>query len=287
MERPEFAANLYASAMAVAEGYRVLEDPGEEARFVDLAARIERAVLEKMWHDEEGFFHPLWAAEDCPVPYREITGSFPLFHRLVPDDPGYLDAMELLLDPIMNPLGGFRSPAVTIAKPHGWHGTIFPRDVSVVVECLANYLGHDAPAVEKKSAISDLLRAYTKLHFHKGEPGSLVLRRSYDIQHRTVQGEFDVFQSSYNDLIIRYVAGLVPRMDDVIEVWPIVDDLDHFRLEGVIYHGRRLDITWDKPDGDPIYPPLPEGFSLHVDGELAFNEPELMRKLHAMNDSGR
>jgi hypothetical protein len=190
--------------------------------------------------------------------------------------------MELLLDPIMNPLGGFRSPAVTIAKPPGWHERIFPHDLSVVVECLSNMLRYYTPPDDTKSAISDLLRAYTKLHFHEGEPGWVGLRRSYNIEHRTMRGEPDVLQSTYNDLIIRHVAGLVPRTDDVIELWPLVDDLDHFRLEGVIYHGRRLDITWDRPDGDTVYPPTPEGFSLHVDGKLQINEPVLTRKLHAL-----
>ena len=54
--------------------------------------------------------------------------------------------------------------------------------------------------------------------------------------------------STFADLLITGVIGLVPRADDTVEVWPLLPEetWNWFCLEGVKYHGHWLTIYWDR-----------------------------------------
>ena len=54
--------------------------------------------------------------------------------------------------------------------------------------------------------------------------------------------------STFCDLVITGLIGLVPRGDDTIELSPLVPEgaWDSFRVAKILYHGRELAITWDR-----------------------------------------
>ena len=52
-----------------------------------------------------------------------------------------------------------------------------------------------------------------------------------------------VEHSTFNDLIIRHAAGLVPRFDEVIEVRPLRLGIGDFAIHDIPYHGHRLGIA--------------------------------------------
>jgi len=54
--------------------------------------------------------------------------------------------------------------------------------------------------------------------------------------------------STFADLVITGVVGLVPRADNTIEIFPLLPDgvWNYFCLDGVNYHGHTLTIIWDK-----------------------------------------
>jgi hypothetical protein len=54
--------------------------------------------------------------------------------------------------------------------------------------------------------------------------------------------------STFNDLVITGLAGLVPRDDETLEIDPLLPDdaWDWFCLDGVPYHGRSVTIVWDR-----------------------------------------
>ena len=55
---------------------------------------------------------------------------------------------------------------------------------------------------------------------------------------------------AYNFMIIDDIAGVRPRLDDAIELWPIDVGYDHFMVNNLSYHGSDLTVVWDKPGGD-------------------------------------
>jgi hypothetical protein len=132
----------------------------------------------------------------------------------------------------------------------------------------------------------DLMRRYTELmyprvyggdlgwrpnvheYYSQWEPGSRSgVPKPSEISHD--------FHSMYNSLIVEGVIGLRPREDDLIELRPAARDWDYFALDRVRHRGHDLTIVWDRPDGKVRYEGFPEGFSLYVDGKLAFTRPTL------------
>jgi len=116
------------------------------------------------------------------------------------------------------------------------------------------------------------LRAYALKHFQNKDPSRPLLYENSCP---------DLFNSSFNDLLIRFIGGIVPSAEKSLELWPLVRGLEHFMFSGIPYHGYLLDIAWDKPDGKRIYNHIPEGYVLYVDGKKVFckNKLERIRKL--------
>jgi len=76
---------------------------------------------------------------------------------------------------------------------------------------------------------------------------------------------------NYNYIFFEDMAGIRPRSDDKLELSPIDFSYDHFMVNNARYHGRNLTVVWDKPgDGKRYYGSVPEGYSLYIDGALAF-----------------
>ena len=81
---------------------------------------------------------------------------------------------------------------------------------------------------------------------------------------------------SFNWTMYQDIAGLTPRMDNQVELWPIDVGLDHFAVNNVSYHGSDLTIVWQKPGGPTYYPTAPFGYSLYVNGQRAFTLDDLV-----------
>ena len=80
---------------------------------------------------------------------------------------------------------------------------------------------------------------------------------------------------SYNWMMFQDVAGLQPRLDDNVELWPIDMGYDHFTVNNLSYHGSNLTIVWQKPGGTRYYAAAPMGYSLYVDGHRALTVDDL------------
>ncbi|SBT42841.1 PxKF domain-containing protein [Micromonospora narathiwatensis] len=72
-----------------------------------------------------------------------------------------------------------------------------------------------------------------------------------------------VMLGNMNYIFVEDMAGLQPRSDDKIELWPVKFGYDHFMANNLRYHGHDITIVWD-PDGSNYG--LGAGYSLFVDG---------------------
>jgi hypothetical protein len=81
---------------------------------------------------------------------------------------------------------------------------------------------------------------------------------------------------SYSWMMFTDITGLQPRADNTVELWPIDMGYDHFTVNNVSYHGANLTIVWQKPGGTRYYPMAPMGYSLYVNGRLAFTADKLV-----------
>jgi hypothetical protein len=103
--------------------------------------------------------------------------------------------------------------------------------------------------------------------FFNWDPATRTLGRSFI--HHNILG-------AYNFMIIDDVAGVRPRVDGTLELWPIDVGYDHFAVNNLDYHGRDMTVVWDKPgDGRRYYPRAPEGYSVYLGGKRVFTVDDL------------
>ncbi|MFC0527482.1 discoidin domain-containing protein [Phytohabitans kaempferiae] len=73
-----------------------------------------------------------------------------------------------------------------------------------------------------------------------------------------------IMLGNMNYIFVEDMAGLQPRSDDKIELWPIKFGYEHFMVNNLRYHGQDVTIVWD-PDGSEYG--LGAGYSLFLNGE--------------------
>ena len=80
--------------------------------------------------------------------------------------------------------------------------------------------------------------------------------------------------STFADLVITGLVGIVPRGDDTLELHPLLPEghWDWFCLEGVRYHGHDLTIVWDR---DGKHYGRGAGLTAWVDGRKTLQSPTL------------
>ena len=104
-------------------------------------------------------------------------------------------------------------------------------------------------------------------YFFNWNPATQTLGRS-GIHHNIL--------GAYNFMIIDDIAGLRPRLDGAVELWPIDVGWDHYLVDNLSYHGSDLSIVWDKPGDDKrYYGSTPEGMSVYVEGRRAFTVDDI------------
>jgi len=283
--RPDYTAYYYANARAVANMYRELGFQDKARQFDALADKVKEAVNTLMWDPVTKFYYSIkTGTDDQKALVKEVVGIYP-FAFEVPEKK-HVRAFETILDP-EEFWGPWKVTTCTMKCPMytpkvhlcNWNGPVWPHANSIVAHALAKGIRiYMAPAVTKRH-LWELLDSYTSLHYEdKGTWKQPNIHEEGNADDGQMYGCPDYFHSTYNDLIITLVGGLVPRNDDIIELFPVVDvPWTHFKLDRIPYKGHLLTIVWDERSSAQRYKDVPRGYSLFVDGELVGNKPQLQR----------
>jgi hypothetical protein len=284
---------VYANARGAAELARAVGDEPLAQELEAQAAKVRDAALKSFWEPETAFFYPQNAVDDQRIPVRELHGLFPFAMRMAPDEEPYRAALAKLVDPQEF---WARYPPVITSQYHyrqwtwkmdGLTRNIAPHPISMGALTAMRAVQDYQPNAVTPAHFMDLMRRYTELmyprvypgdpswrpnaheYYSEWEPGSRSsLPKPSDISHD--------FHSMYNALVVEGMIGLRPRADELIELRPAAREWPYFALDRLRLRGRELTIVWDRPnDGSVRYQGRPEGFSLWVDGELAFTRPTL------------
>ena len=292
LERVDFASFVFANAMAVAELATAAGDRALAEEFRATAERVRGAALAHLWDDDTHFFYPQRASDDARAPIRELHGFFPFTTLLAPDEPRYTQALAAFVDP--DDFWARYPPVITSLKHYktwtwdmdGLTRNIAPNPISMgartALQAIKHYHGHPITAAD----FMELMRRYNDLIYPGVHPNDPYWRPNaheyyseWEPHARSPQPKPSEishdFHSMYVSLVVEGVVGLTPRVDDRIELEPMARDWPYFALDGLRYRGHDLTIIWDKPDGEVRYDGYPEGFSLYIDGTLAFTEPAL------------
>ncbi len=279
--RPTINSYMYANAIAIAEIARRMGRSDLQAEFTGKAAVIKSLVQKHLWDSSEKFFKAETGANGlCGT--REAIGFIPWCFKL-PDE-GFQEAWSQLIDP-----HGFwarygittaerRSPAF---RSHGvgdceWDGAVWPFATSQTLDAMANVIRHYAnPPVDRQHYLQAML-IYAKSQ-HWGEK-PYIGEYLDETNGAWLKGDNPRSRyynhSTFCDLVITGLVGLVPRADTTIEICPLLpsDAWDWFCIDQVPYHGATLSIVWDR-DGNHFKKGV--GLQLFVNGQLAGQTPQL------------
>jgi hypothetical protein len=222
---------------------------------------------------------------------REEIGFIPWMFKLA--GPEHAEAWQQLNDP-----QGFWAPAgITTAerrhpafRSHGsgkceWDGAVWPFATSQTLNGLANVLRGPEQSFVSRRDYFDALLQYARFQQMDGKP---YIGEYFDentgrwlITGPKAQRSRYYNHSTFADLVIGGLVGIVPREDETIEVDPMLpaDSWDWFCLDGVPYHGHRLTVIWDR-FGKRYH--RGTGLAVWVDGKSVASSPGLERLVCAL-----
>lgn len=253
--RPPLNSYMYGSAVAIS---KVAEMAGREAtarEYAEKAARLKSLIQELMWDAQANFFK-VRRPDGTLADVREEIGFIPWYFDL--PDAGYERAWQQLTDP-----NGFKAPmGITTAerrhpqfRSHGvgtceWDGAVWPYATSQTLVGLANILRNYKQQYLSKRDYFDGFLTYARSHQYRGKPyiGEYLDEKAGAWLTPDSDRSRYYNHSTFCDLVIGGLVGLVPREDSTVLVDPLVpvDTWDWFCLDNLRYHGRALTILWDR-----------------------------------------
>jgi hypothetical protein len=301
VDRVDLTAYNYGNAVAVARIYRLLGKSDQARECEALAAKISRAVTSRMWRPEKRFFYSLRADDGAVADVKEVIGVYPFYFGMIPWGQGYESAWASILDPKQFwttwPVASASKecpaysqndwPGDGRAAACMWNGPTWPHANSLVMTAMARTLratrDHNvAGSPLKKEHLWALFLSFTRAQFRDQDISRPWTGEYYNGDTgRWKTAERDYNHSTWLDILIPELIGLIPRDDDILEVDPLLpeDALNHFILDGVRYHGHDVTIVWDAPAaGSPDqYADGRKGLDVYLDGRLAASAARLSR----------
>ena len=281
--RPTISAYMYGNADEIAAIARKAGRAELADEFAAKAAGLRELVQHTLWNVDRGFFCSVTEQLE-PIPVREEIGFIPWYFHLPEPGRGYERAWAQIRDE-----AGFRAPfGLTTAERRDptfrsrgtgtceWDGAVWPFATSQTLGALANVLRDYPQDTVTRRDYYDAFRTYVSSHRFDGQP--YIGEYQDETTGAWLKGR-DPRSECYNhstfaDLVIGGVVGLVPRADTTLELYPLLPDdtWAWFRLEGVRYQGREVVVQWDR---DGARWGGAAGLRVWADGKLVASSPRL------------
>ncbi len=269
--RPTINSYMYGNAKALAEVARLMKNERDAALYEAKAAEIKELIYTKLWSEERAFFETRRADTLCCA--REAIGFIPWYFNLpekrhehawlqINDKEGFAAPYGLTTAERRHP--EFRTRGVGRCE---WDGAIWPFATSQTLTGLANYLNTEPDPVVTSESYFRQLELYVESMHHRGRP--YIGEYLDEVTGYWLKGDQERSRyynhSTFNDLMITGLAGLRPRDDRTVEVYPLLPEgkWDYFCLDNVRYHNHIITILWDK-HGDRYH--QGKGLTILVDG---------------------
>jgi len=254
LKRVDRSIYCYLDFMGLSRLCRVVDDPDADA-FATLAEAIRQDVLNKMWDPETHFFYDLHHLDDRKAMVKNIVGVYPFWAGIT--DESHAGALEYLSDPnafatgsgfasvaadcpVFSACGGWKGDFFKGRNGCVWNGPSWPYTTAIALDALAEASRQEGHRHDR--IFARFLQEYTLQHFTGHDVTRPYLVEHYDsITGEPLSDEPDYNHSYYIDLIVRGVAGILPRSDGV-DFDPIDCGLDSFSLKGIVIRGHRIDV---------------------------------------------
>ncbi len=287
--RPTINSYMVANAKAISSFAFMgkMEDTGRH--YLQKAQRLSQLLTDSLW-DNDSKFYKVKLESGTISDAREAIGFIPWYFNIPSTEQNF--AWEQIIQ-----TDGFKAPkGITTAeqrhpefRSHGtgtceWDGAVWPFASSQTLVGMANFIrNYDQHTLVEQDYYNALL-AYADSHVKNGKPyiGEYLDEQTGEWLKGDNPRSIFYNHSTFCDLVISGLIGLIPRDDHVIEVNPLVtkDNWPWFALEGVRYHGYELSIFWDET-GEKYH--KKKGLSVYVDGKLLVHSPALKRVIEPID----
>ncbi|MCT9141612.1 Ig-like domain-containing protein [Streptomyces violarus] len=290
LDRAE-SAYVHSNATAAARAYDLLGEKAKADEMRGTANRVKKAVLDHLWDPKDKLLKHRHVASDTLVPWKEINNYYPYSVGLMPtpeEDPQYLEALRLWADAKQYPVFPFftanqADKAEAAEQGHPGSNNFSVINSTVTFRFLSSVLRKYPSKHIDRTWYKKLLSWNAWAHYIDGD------NRYPDQNEFWSDGRADPQRIGYrswihhtilgttNWTVIEDAMGFRPRDDRKIELWPIDVDWPHFAVTDINYRGTDAAVLWDEPgDGKrPYGKRVPEGYSLYLDGKLAFTADRL------------
>jgi hypothetical protein len=255
--RPTINSYMAANAQAIAKVAKVAGREEVADEFSKKAAGLRGKLNAELWDSEAKFFK-VKTADGKFSDAREQIGFIPWMFNLADDDRAVawlqLKDREGFWAPWGITTAERRHPAF---RTHGtgtceWDGAVWPFATSQTLTGLANLLQNQEQDYITKRDYFEQLLTYARSHQQDG-----VAYIGEYLDETTgewlITGEKEKRSRFYNhstfcDLVISGLVGIVPQEDDMLVVDPLLpsDAWDWFCLDGVPYHDHDVTVIWDR-----------------------------------------
>ena len=254
--RPSINSYMYGNARAIANVARLAGNKAVAREYERKADRLKELTVENLWNTSAGFFE-VRRDDGKFSEAREEIGFIPWMFELPSARKKYTSAWRQLTDPAV-----FAAPfGITTAerrhpqfRTHGfghceWDGAVWPFATSQTLTALANVLDDYDTSVVTKQDYWKVFLTYVRSQHAAGKPYiGEYLDETTGQWINGVNGRSRYYNhSTFADLVMTGVIGLRPRLDNVVQIQPLLPPgtWSWFGVDGVNYHGHRLTILWD------------------------------------------
>ena len=249
---------------------RFAPDDSTSARWRDHADRVARAVRERMWDPERGMFSDISPATGTTTGVKAAVCFYPYLTDIVGSEhlqgfAAHLFNPDEFWTPFPAPSSSaddalFSPDAEWKGKRHvcPWNGRVWPMTNSHLIDALALVTRQHRP--EWAVRVTGFVRRFLRMMSFDGagkRPNCFEHYHPYSGRGSIYRGIDDYQHSWVNDLIVRHLAGILPRGHAGISVDPFPFGLSA-TLSGAMVRGRRIDVKV-----------TPHNFSVRINGRSA------------------
>jgi hypothetical protein len=214
------------------------------------------------------------------VQWKDLQNFTPFIEGLVPDDPEYTQALRFLADADEYPIMPFytsnqRDKQFAAALGIPGSNNFSNINSTLQAQLYARALREYPTEFITPGMLRRLLDWSSWVQYVGGDnrlPNNNEFFFNWSPNDKTFgrSGIFHNILGGHNFMVVDDIAGLRPRLDDRLELWPIDVGYDHFAINNLRYHDHDLTLVWDRPGGGPHYAGVPEGYSAYLDGKRIF-----------------
>jgi Trehalase len=301
LDRVDLTSYCYGNSVAVARIYHSLGQHDRAKDFDELAAKIAAAVQAKMWQPDKKFFYSLRTGDHAVADVKEVIGVYPFYFGMVPWGKGYEAAWSAIIDPDQFwtkwPVASAsrQCPAFSQTNWPGdgraavcmWNGPTWPHANSLVTTAMARTLraARDQKVANcplERRHLWELFSSFTRAQYRNQDmryPWTGEFYNGDTGQWKTAERDYN--HSTWLDILIPELLGVVPHEDEVFEIDPLLPEtaLSYFLLDGLRYHGHDVAIAWDSPDPGSAdrFDDRRKGLDVYVDGKRVASAERLSR----------